>query len=98
MRDGRIHTKNLRPNLIQITFPVILTIDVLKHWYNSITLSLFNCGNLKKVKKNPFLTFAAIFKCDGRTNILWLTYFCEYTALTTGLKGQEIDIIQIIIK
>ena len=37
----------------------------------------------------PFVEFVAICKCDGHTNILWWTYFCEYTTLTTGLKGQD---------
>ena len=52
----------------------------------------------ENVQKNPFLIFMAIFKCDGRTKILCRMYFCEYTTLTTGLKGQKIDIIQVIIK
>ena len=52
----------------------------------------------KKSKTIAFFVFVTISKCDGRTKILWRTYFCEYTTLTTGLKGQELDIIQVIIK
>ena len=41
MRDRRIHTKIiLRPDLIQIMFPVIQTTDVLKHY---IIQSHYHC-------------------------------------------------------
>ena len=64
---------------------MFLTIDIIP--------SLLYCGNLKNSKKIAILTFLAISKCDGHTKILCRTYFCQYTTLTTGRKGQKIDIM-----